>query len=80
MKIQKSQKLRTKHHFLKRWKERTGVDITSDDYVKILEKMKKEGKMVKNTHGKLLYKIRYNGMIYRIIYDPLFDCMVTVLP
>ena len=79
-------KVAEKLHAIKRFKERLGLNLTNDQYHKICEKCldRKYARFVQwkddRKYGRVqILEIEDFGFRFRVVYNPMHFCIVTVL-
>jgi hypothetical protein len=69
-------------HFEYRWKQRFGYTLSKSERKKFHDTVRTSRKFIHkkpNTSGSV-YAVKHNGINVVVVYDPLLDIMITVLP
>lgn len=83
MQTRPQHKICEKKHFIKRAKERLGLDISEEEYFKLRDRCADRRFAHfcgRNKDRKHILRIIYGGFMFCVIYNPMTDRLVTILP
>jgi hypothetical protein len=72
-----------KFHFLKRFRERVGWNLSESAYDDLCDEIRLRGRFLYKSEDKEIgsaYSVRFRGMTLKVVYDALTNSPITVLP
>lgn len=74
-----SQKEASEIHFKERFFQRVGFILTDEKYLQLKNSIVSKGKFLHDARNGGCYRIEFEGLKLRVIYNPFKDILITVL-